>query len=177
MVLQSSCQALELMNHLMSCVNDPRSAHMGPTTLAAVGRPARLSARPVAARRPKVGRMPYTLLNAHGMRIDPAMSVPHPIGEPFNASKAPSPPHAPPADKFLLKGLTVEPTMLLVVSPISMDMGTFVFAMSTAPASLRRRTSIPSSAAVLGLPIQLTYPHELSKPLTWNLSFKETGRP
>jgi len=68
------------------------------------------------------------------MRIEPAMSVAQPIGAPLSASRAPSPPEAPPADRFLLNGLIVDPTILFVVSPMTMDVGTFVFTKSTAPA-------------------------------------------
>jgi hypothetical protein len=52
---------------------------------------------------------------------DPAISAPHPDGDPLNASKAPSSPEAPLACKALLYGLRVKPIMMLVVSPMSVE--------------------------------------------------------
>lgn len=152
------------MYHCISCCKDGRSAHIGPTTLFAVGSPGRLSARPVAETRPELGRNPQRLLKPAGIRTDPAMSAPHPNGDPLNANKAPSPPVAPPTCKVLLYGFIVEPMMLFVVSPMSIDMGTFVLTKTTAPACLSFCTKTPSSSLVFGSPIQLTYPQELSSP-------------
>jgi len=99
-----------------------------------------LVANPLAGSRPKDDRMPYKLLKEHGILIEPAKHIhengqllgfqraillvdwpnsdPHPIGEPFIAMSAPSPPDAPPADNNRLYGFIVRPMILLQVSPI-----------------------------------------------------------
>lgn len=165
------------MDHSVIIASEARSAHMGPTTLAPVGRPGKLVARPLAETLPKEGRSPNKLLNAHGMRIDPAISEPQPIDEPLSASSAPSPPDAPPAVSIRLKGFTVDPIMLFVVSPMSILIGTFVLTMMIAPACLRRFTRTPSSCSLFLFPSQLMYPHELSSPSTWKRSLRLIGSP
>ena len=68
--------------------------------------------------RSAVGLKPYTPQQSDGMRMEPAMSVPIPSGEPLNATRAPSPPLDPPAVRLVLWGFSVRPNMLLSESPV-----------------------------------------------------------
>lgn len=65
-----------------------------------------------------LGLNPYVPQQSEGMRIDPAMSVPTPSGEPLKATNAPSPPEDPPAVRVVLWGLSVRPKMLFSESAV-----------------------------------------------------------
>jgi hypothetical protein len=56
-----------------------------------------------------LGLKPYNPFIKLGIRIEPPMSVPQPIMEPWSARRAPSPPVEPPGVKFASSGLVVNP--------------------------------------------------------------------
>ena len=60
----------------------------------------------------------YMPQQSAGIRMDPAMSLPTPSGEPRKATNAPSPPEEPPAVRLVLCGFSVRPNMLLCESAV-----------------------------------------------------------
>jgi hypothetical protein len=73
---------------------------------------------PPKGTRSDVGLKPYIPQHSDGIRIDPAMSLPTPRGEPLNAINAPSPPVEPPAVRLVLCGLSVLPKILFSESAV-----------------------------------------------------------
>ena len=62
-----------------------------------------------------------------GIRIEPAMSLPTPRGEPLKATRAPSLPVEPPAVRVVLCGLRVRPKRLFSESAVYQMLGYDVF--------------------------------------------------
>src|SRR5262249_62060235 len=77
------------------------NGHGGPR---ATGAP-----EPVPGRRPRDGLCPKTPQQNAGIRIEPPMSEPSPIGEAPLPIAAPSPPEEPPAVRAVLYGFLVRP--------------------------------------------------------------------
>lgn len=124
------------------------------------------------------------------MRIEPAMSVPTPRGEPRNARRAPSPPVEPPALSLVLWGFSVRPKMLFSESAVYvvqsvrmayaqsgvMDLGhtiivcgMLVLQYKMAPASRSSFTRVDSPSGS-GCRKYSTYPTEAWRPSTTNES-------
>lgn len=84
--------------------------------------------------------------------MDPPTSVPIPIADPLKAIFEPSPPLLPPQVKWLTTGFLVRPNTLLSDSATNIVCGTFVFAMTTAPAAFT--SSITYVVVVEGLKVR-----------------------
>jgi hypothetical protein len=113
-----------------------------------------------------VGLIPYRPLKAAGARIDPPTSVDGAIGQPFMATKAPSPPELPPAPRFRLYGLRVRPQRLLTVSKTIPVWGMAVLQKKTAPASRMIRTTSESWPDTSGTAFRMMYPRVVTRPFT-----------
>lgn len=88
-------------------------------------------------------------MKEHGCRILPPISVPTPMNDPLNETRADSPPDEPPVVSSLFRGFKVRPNTLLTDSPIMRVAGIFVFTNGTAPAFIRRSTSVEFEVAGL----------------------------
>src|SRR5699024_822874 len=82
---------------------------------------------------------------AEGMRIDPAVSVPRVVKEPFDATAAPEPPLEPPGILSRFQGLCTGPKCGELLSMPHAYSCMFNFPVSTAPASRRLTTTDASS--------------------------------
>ena len=75
------------------------------------------------------------------------ISVPIPKGDASIPNIAPSPPLEPPGVRVKSQGFKARPKILLVLSVISNDCGTFVLTNGIPPASLSRATTAASDLA------------------------------
>ena len=91
--------------------------------------------------RPCPGLSPYIPQYPAGMRMLPPTSEPTPSAAPSEASTAPSPPEEPPGECAVDHGLRVRPQMGLELSNASRVCGTFVLAITMAPAARNVTTS------------------------------------
>src|SRR4051794_11220431 len=96
--------------------------------------------------RPKVGLSPGNPLKPHGMRIEPAPSLPSASGTRPAASAAALPPLEPPGVMAGSHGLRVMPYSGLSVTPFQPNSGDVVWPTSTAPLRRSAATAEPSSS-------------------------------
>ena len=96
--------------------------------------------------RPGDGRNPTTLLNEAGLRSDPPMSLPSPIGCMPQASAAAVPPLLPPALFDRSYGFLVAPNSGLNVCDPAPNSGTLVLPIVITPARRIRSMTSASSA-------------------------------
>ena len=89
---------------------------------------------------PSDGRKPTTPQNAAGLRSDPPMSLPSANASIPLARAAAAPPLLPPTDFDGSWGFRVTPKIGLKVCEPAPNSGTFVFPMTSAPASRSRFT-------------------------------------
>eukprot|EP00659_Diplonema_papillatum_P011539 gene11538-biopygen11592 len=122
-----------------------------------------------------VGLNPTTPQNAAGIRIDPPMSVPMPIGDAWAASSPPSPPLEPPTVRVRSKGFCAVPQIALKLSGSIRHCGMFDLTNGMPPAacSIVTKTDVRSS----GLNTRAANPHVESYPFMSNWSFTENGTP
>src|ERR1700674_3490429 len=98
---------------------------------------------PVSGTVPTLGFRPYTPQKLAGIRIEPTRSDPYSRNVNPAASAAAPPPVEPPGVRLGSQGLLVLPYSSLLVWPKSASMAaTLLLPTITAPASLRRRTTV-----------------------------------
>src|SRR5829696_8765232 len=93
---------------------------------------------------PYVGLTPTTPHSAAGWRIEPPVSLPRPTAAKPAATAAALPPLDPPATRLVSCGLNVGPNALFSVLDPMANSSRFVLPTSTAPAALRRETTVAS---------------------------------
>src|ERR1700685_1932630 len=104
--------------------------------------------------RPRWGLIPTRLVQAAGIRTEPAPSEPRAAGTTPAATAAAEPPDEPPGVWPRLHGLRVAPKAEPSVQGHCPNSGVCVLPMTPAPARRRRRTASPSAALATNSPAQ-----------------------
>ena len=126
--------------------------------------------------RPKVGLSPGRPVKAHGMRIEPAPSLPSASGTRPAASAAALPPLEPPGVVSGSHGLRVIPYSGLSVTPFQPNSGDVVWTGSTAPLRRSAATAEPSSSHGPAGSIARE-PRRVGQPRAGYASLTATGTP
>ena len=126
--------------------------------------------------RPNVGLSPGRPVKPHGMRIEPAPSLPSASGTRPAASAAALPPLEPPGVVSGSQGLRVIPYSGLSVTPFQPNSGEVVWPGSTAPLRRSAATAEPSSSHGPAGSIARE-PRRVGQPRARNASLTATGTP
>src|SRR4051794_6929657 len=124
--------------------------------------------------RPRCGLMPTRLVQAAGIRIEPAPSEPSATGTIPAATAAADPPEDPPGVYSRFQGLRVAPKAGPSVNGHCPSSQALVLPTITAPAARNRRTDSPSPVAG---PISPRQPNLVGSPATSVSSLTATGTP